>query len=71
MFCRFRRKIKQSDGRNQFKRKLLICNSLLAVAKRFSTTKEYLATAKLKPNIIVATGSPQQRSRLAVAKRFV
>ena len=39
MFCRIRRKIKQSDGRNQVKRKLLICSSLLTVAKRFGTAK--------------------------------
>ena len=40
MFCRIRRKIKQSDGRNKVKRKLLICSSLLTLAKWFATTKE-------------------------------
>ena len=33
MFCRIRRKIKQSDGRNQVKRKLLSCSRLLVAAK--------------------------------------
>ena len=36
MFYRTRRKIKQSDGRNQVKRKLLSCSRLLVVVKRFA-----------------------------------
>ena len=35
-----RRKIKQSDGRNQGKRKLLICSSFLAAAKWFTCEGE-------------------------------
>ena len=34
----------------------------------FATIKECFATTKLKPRMIAASGSPQQRLRLAVAK---
>ena len=40
IFCKIRRKIKKSDGRNQVKRKLLIYNSFLATTKWFATKKE-------------------------------
>ena len=39
MFCKIRRKIKQSDGKNQVKRKLLICSKLLTVMTRFAKAK--------------------------------
>ena len=51
IFYRIKRKIKQSDGRNQVTRKLLICNSLLTAAIRFTTAKECFATTKLKSRI--------------------
>ena len=48
MFCRIRRKIKQSDERNQVKKKLLICSKLLIMAMRSFVAKTMLAKAKRK-----------------------
>ena len=61
MFYRIRRKIKQSDGRNQVKRKLLSLNSLLATMKRFATAKKRLRRNEALESKDEASGSPQQR----------
>ena len=62
MLCRIKRKIKKSDERNQVKKKMLICSSLLTAAKRFATIKECFATANLKLR--------NTSLGFAVAKRF-
>ena len=79
MFCRIRRKIEQSDGRNQVKRNLFICSNLLAATKCFTTTKECFTIAKLELRNTVTSGvscskeicSPRRSSSPLCKKGFV
>ena len=79
MFCRIRRKIEQSDGRNQVKLNLLICSSLLPAAKSFTTMKECFTIAKLKSRNTATSGvscskeicSPRRSSSPLCRKGFV
>ena len=52
MFCRIRRKIKQSDGRNQVR---------LAAAKQFASTKERLYHSESQASKDEALSMPRQR----------
>ena len=51
MFYRIREKIKQSDRRNQVKRKLLICSNLLATAKEKAPYSERDDENKMQPQV--------------------
>ena len=75
MFCRIRRRIKQSEGNNQVKRKWLSCNSLLlqgegkaspwregfAVARRLAKEKKRLHSREAHASKEEASGSPRRR----------
>ena len=52
MFCRIRRKIKQSDGKNQVKRKLLVCSNLLVAVHHYEGVLRHNETQVEKYNIL-------------------